>query len=105
MSYTRVLFLPDHVHMVARRHHYRIEQIVGRLKGKASEQLAADARHPFQDLADSSGRRPSPWARKGWNVYLNTDRDICRAVTYVEQNPVKEGKQPQRWSFVTPFGL
>jgi hypothetical protein len=42
------------------------------------------------------------WSAKLWKVYLNS-QDITRAIAYVEQNPVKEGKPRQRWSFVTPF--
>jgi hypothetical protein len=28
---------------------------------------------------------------------------VRRAILYVEDNPLKEGKPRQRWSFVTPF--
>lgn len=29
--------------------------------------------------------------------------DIVRAIGYVEDNPVKEGKPRQNWSFVKPY--
>jgi hypothetical protein len=44
----------------------------------------------------------SPWARNCWKVFLNTDVDIHRAIRYVNDNPTKENKPLQRWSFVTP---
>jgi REP element-mobilizing transposase RayT len=94
--------LPQHVHMVIARHHYRIESVVRLLKAQASAHLEADGRHPF--LAHRrDGALPSPWARKCWKVFLNTDEDITRAIPYVENNPRKEGKRRQRWSFVTPY--
>jgi hypothetical protein len=38
-------------------------------------------------------------------VYLHTEEEVARAVQYVENNPVKDGKRIQKWSFVTPFLL
>jgi hypothetical protein len=49
------------------------------------------------------GSFPSPWARKWWKVFLDDEEDILRAIRYVERNPRKEGKPPQRWSFVVPY--
>ncbi len=91
--------LPEHVHAVIARSRYNIEHVVGQLKGEATKQLNRDGLHPFGRLA----ARPSPWVRKGWNVYLDNDHAIRRAACYVEENPTKEGKPPQRWQFVTPF--
>jgi len=45
------------------------------------------------------GRR----AQNGWKVFLNSVADSERAIRYVENNPVKEGKRPQRWPLVIPF--
>jgi hypothetical protein len=38
-----------------------------------------------------------------WKVFLNNDAEIVRAIQYVQQNPMKEGFRPQKWSFVEPF--
>ena len=38
-------------------------------------------------------------------VYLDTAEDVVRAIRYVENNPIKEGKKPQRWSFVVPYAV
>jgi len=91
--------LPEHVHAVIARSRYQIEHVVGQLKGEATKQLKRDGLHPFGQMAAP----PSPWARKGWNVYLNNDRDIRRGIRYVEENPRREGKPVQDWQFVTPF--
>jgi hypothetical protein len=43
------------------------------------------------------------WASHEWKVYLDSEQSIKAAIHYVEENPVKEGKLKQCWSFVTPF--
>jgi REP element-mobilizing transposase RayT len=94
--------LPEHVHMVVARHQRRIENIVGHLKSFATRQLDEDGLHPFQ--GHDSGRRQSPWVERCWKVYLETPRDIRRAIEYVERNPEKEGKRRQVWSWVREYG-
>jgi REP element-mobilizing transposase RayT len=97
--------LPCHVHMVIRRHRYAIEQVVRLLRQFATGQLLRDGRHPFAGQRTAAGRLPSVWGQDFWKVFLFDEADICRAIRYVEDNPVKEGKRPQRWSFVTPFSV
>jgi REP element-mobilizing transposase RayT len=92
--------LPDHVHLVVARHRYRIEQLVGLLKGDATRQLQDEALHPMAPHVRNGAPLPSPWVRNGWNVFLNTPHDITRAIRYVENNPIKEDRPPQSWSFV-----
>jgi hypothetical protein len=58
--------------------------------------------HPFGDLKEKNGRPPKCFARGQWKVFLDPE-DVLRAIGYVENNPVKEGKKAQRWSFVTPY--
>jgi hypothetical protein len=60
------------------------------LKGRATKQLRAEGIHPESNC----------WARGQWKVFLDSQRDIERAVEYVEINPTKEGLPPQHWSFV-----
>jgi len=91
--------LPEHVHGVLARSRYNIEYAVGQLKGEATKQLLRDGLHPF----GQSGQLPSPWGRKGWKVFLNSDDEVRHAIGYVERNPVKEGKRPQHWPFVEPY--
>jgi REP element-mobilizing transposase RayT len=95
--------LPEHVHMVIDRHDYRAEQMVNLLKGAATRRLVADNLHPFAAHAPADGRPPKCWARGCWKVFLDNETDFARAVRYVEENPVKEGKPRQRWTFVTPL--
>jgi hypothetical protein len=80
-----------------------VEQVVRLLKGEASYQLASDGRHPLALWPHSDGSLPRPWARKCWKVFLDSAEDIERAVRYVENNPMKVGKRPQRWPVVVPY--
>ncbi|MCL2647600.1 MAG: transposase [Phycisphaerales bacterium] len=91
--------LPDHAHLVLTWHPHEARQIIGHLKGRATQALAAANLHPFADLPEPH----TPWAEGGWAVYLFDDADMRRAIQYVENNPLKENKPRQHWSFVTPY--
>ena len=92
--------LPDHVHLVIARHAYRVEQMVNLLKGAATRELLDQGGHSFATRKEPV---PKMWGRGHWKVFLEDDGDIRRSIRYVEQNPVKEGKRVQKWSFVRPF--
>ena len=93
--------LPSHAHFVIARHRYLNETLVRLLKSAATRQLVIDGLHPFQHMSNAT--RPSPWNQKFWQRFLSTEEQIRQRINYVEQNPVKEGKTRQRWSFVKPF--
>ena len=95
--------LPEHVHLVIARHRYRIEQVANLLKGASTRGLVADGLHPLASFAPAEQRPPNMWARGQWKVFLDDPADIRRAIRYVEQNPLKEGKPEQRWQCVTTF--
>lgn len=96
--------LPEHVHVVVARHGRRIERIVGHLKARATHCLRCDGLHPLAAWGGADAAAPSPWGRRAWHVYLDDPRGVARAIGYVRDNPAKEGKRPQNWSFVAPFG-
>jgi REP element-mobilizing transposase RayT len=95
--------LPDHIHLVLRRHRLSVEKLVIQLKGAATRRLVDEGVHPFQDRTNSA--RPAKCFAQGeWKVFLDSEQDIDRAIRYVEKNPLKEGKSRQCWSFVTGCG-
>ena len=98
-----VHILPDHLHMVTCRHRLTAEKLAIQLKGEATERLIADGIHPFQNIRENQGRVPKCFGRGEWKVYLNSVEDILRAIKYVEDNPIKEGKKRQNWPFVSKF--
>jgi REP element-mobilizing transposase RayT len=100
--------LPDHVHLVTGLLPMAPKQFVIQLKGAATRRLLEEGLHPFGlqpgDGTSSGNAAPAKcFARGEWIVLLEAD-DIPRAVRYVEQNPLKEGKPKQHWKFVVPFG-
>ena len=88
--------MPDHVHLVFANHKRKAEALVNQLKSCATKRLTAEGLHPLHG-------KHSPWARHFWNVFLDSDDDVRRAIHYVEQNPIRDGLRPQHWSFVVPF--
>ena len=87
--------LPEHVHLVIGRHPRSIGRIVGHLKTRATQRLSKEKLWPKDGQP--------VWADGAWKVFLDSPEALARAIRYVEGNPAKEGKPPQRWSFVTPL--
>lgn len=85
--------LPEHVHLVIDWTSRDIRKVVSHLKAEATRSLRSQGW--FTDA--------TPWAQRGWNVFLNSHADVLRAIKYVEQNPIREGKHPQHWSCVVPY--
>ncbi len=97
--------LPTHVHLVLDRPRYEVEKARNQLKGQASKALLQKKLHPFPDIIQRNNQPHSPWADEGWDVYLNTPADITRAIRYVQNNPLKEHRPAQPWSFLTPYPI
>jgi REP element-mobilizing transposase RayT len=85
--------LRDHVHAVLEHTDRDIRKVVGHLKSEATRALRA-AGH-FKDQR--------PWVDHGWNVYLDCDADVFRAVDYTNANPTRDGLAPQHWDLVIPY--
>jgi REP element-mobilizing transposase RayT len=95
--------LPDHVHLVIGRHARSARSIVAHLKSMAAKRLRMEGLHPFQAEVELEEQLPSVWVRRCWTVFLNSPADVRRAIRYVENNPLKDGKRKQVWSFVTAY--
>jgi len=94
--------LPGHAHLVIARHPRNIRQIGGHLKARATHQLREERIDPMSDCVQHGQPIPSPWSRNAWNVFIDNDAHFRAAIEYVENNPLKEAKPHQRWSFVVP---
>ncbi|MBL9090141.1 MAG: transposase [Planctomycetaceae bacterium] len=88
--------LPEHVHAVVVRGRATAETIIRHLKSRATQSLI--------ERAEWSRERPV-WGKNGWKVFLNSPAAVHRAVEYVEENPVKEGKRRQNWPVVSTLEL
>jgi len=95
--------LPEHTHLVIARHRYKVEQIANLLKGAATRRLMESNNHPLAAHAKDGKRPPRMWAERRWKVYLDSDDAIENAINYVVDNPIKEGKRLQNWSWLSPY--
>jgi len=91
--------MPEHVHVVVRRHEQDVERMVGHLKGRASKRMEESGVHPMMEFRRGD-EIPSPWAEGCWKVFLDGAGDIERAAKYVEENPLREGMKRQEWYFL-----
>jgi REP element-mobilizing transposase RayT len=95
--------LPDHMHFVVAAHRFDGDEIIACLKRAGTRGMNDESLHPMRTFARSSGKIPTPWAERGWKVKLYTPEQMRSAIRYVEQNPIRAGLRPQRWSFVVPY--
>lgn len=86
--------MPDHVHLLIRRHRDHAETMI--------EALQQTTRQALIEAGNRTLTHPV-WAGPGWKVFLNTPEDIVRVIKYMRDNPVKAGRPPQSWPFVQPY--
>jgi len=87
--------MPDHVHMVIRKHKHNAEEMIDNLRLLSRERLVSDG---FRIL-----EHPTWTGGGGWKVFLDHPDKIRRTNLYVEQNPEKARLPAQSWDFVTPY--
>jgi REP element-mobilizing transposase RayT len=86
--------MPDHVHLLIRKHRDQAEEMVGYFQDDS-----------WKGLMDAQ-LRPSDhpiWVGPGWKVFLNSRADIERTVRYIELNPLKANLPAQAYDFVQPY--
>ena len=84
--------LPEHCHLIIERHEREVGIISAHLKSHATRQLKKEGLWT---------REHSPRGVKYWAVFIDEEMWVSNAINYVRNNPVKEGKPSQNWSFVT----
>lgn len=86
--------LPDHVHLVIRKHRDKAEAMIDNLQRASRLRLvganAVDENHPV-------------WTEGGWKVFLDSPNSIRGRIRYVEANPIRAKLGPQRWPFVVTY--
>ena len=87
--------MPDHVHILIRKHRLSGEDMIQALQGASRTALI--------ESGNRSILHPTWTAGHGWIVFLDTPEDIQRTIGYIEQNPLKIGLPAQKWSFVRPY--
>ncbi len=87
--------MPDHVHMMIRKHKHQAEEMIDNLRTASRSRLVASGCRPPDHPVWTGGG--------GSKVFLDHPEEIRRTIRYIEQNPVKIGRPVQRWSFVTEY--
>ena len=86
--------VPDHVHLVIRKHKHDAEAII--------EHFQSASRLRLSSLGAVPEEHPV-WTKNGWKVFLNSPAAVRQRIQYVNNNPVKEGLSRQHWPFVVPY--
>ena len=86
--------MPDHVHLLIRKHRDRAEEMIERLQSLSRKRLVAAGLRELEHPA---------WTRGGWKVFLDHPDEIRRTIKYIERNPTKNGLPEQRWEFVRAY--
>jgi REP element-mobilizing transposase RayT len=88
------VIMPDHVHLLIRKHRDFAEEMIFNLQEASRLRLRTlglrDVDHPV-------------WGGCGWKVFLDHPDDIRRTVNYIDDNPLKMRLPRQTYDFVTPY--
>jgi REP element-mobilizing transposase RayT len=86
--------MPDHVHVLIRKHRDTAEQMIGRLQNGSMSAMREARRR--------GGEHPV-WGGAGWKVFQDSPEDVRRTIAYIRNNPVKMKLPEQRWGFVKEY--
>lgn len=86
--------LPDHVHVLIRKHKHKAEDMIANLQAISRSRL----RERFGHCAG----RPV-WGGGGWKVFQDHPDDVRRTIAYIKGNPPKHRLPPQQWPFVKEY--
>lgn len=87
--------MPDHVHILIRKHRHLAEEMMENLKVLSRERLVEMGFHaPDHPVWTGGG---------GWKVFLDHPDEVERTIRYIQNNPREIRLPPQSWSFITPY--
>jgi REP element-mobilizing transposase RayT len=87
--------MPDHVHLLIRKHKHTAEEMADRHKAVSRLRLCeADHRTPDH---------PTWCGGCVWHVFLDHPDEVRRTIRYIENNPISLGLPIQRWPFIKPY--
>lgn len=86
--------MPDHVHLILRKHKHTAEQMIENLQSLSRERLIREGHRAWEHPV---------WTVGGWKRFLDRPTAVRRTIKYIEQNPLEIGLPRQQWPFVTPY--
>ncbi|HXG11980.1 MAG TPA: transposase [Gemmataceae bacterium] len=87
--------MPDHVHILIRKHKHPAEDMIDVLKEVSRSRLIAAGYRPTDHPVWTGGG--------GWKVFLDHPEEVRRTIRYIEKNPLSVGLGEQRWPFVQVY--
>jgi REP element-mobilizing transposase RayT len=87
--------MPDHVHVLIRKHKHLGEEMADHLM-QASRAKLIESGHREPTHPTWVGGLP-------WNDFLAHPDDVRRTIGYIERNPILIGLPAQHWPFVLPY--
>lgn len=87
--------MPDHVHLLIRKHRDTAETMIEALKSDSVAACIAAGTHPPGHPVWVGGL--------GWKVFLEHPDEVQRTIRYIEANPTKARMSAQRWPFVQSY--
>ncbi|MBL8796985.1 MAG: transposase [Planctomycetia bacterium] len=84
--------IPDHVHILIRKHKHQSEEMIERLKDASRSRLCLTGHRPEGHPTWTGGI--------GWKVFLDHPDEIRRTIPYIEKNPLPLKLSVQSWPFV-----
>jgi REP element-mobilizing transposase RayT len=87
--------MPDHVHVLIRKHKHHAEQMIENLKTNSRLRLSASS---FR-----TRNHPTWTGGHGWKVFLDHPDEVRRTIGYIERNPLPLGLPIQSWPFVETY--
>jgi REP element-mobilizing transposase RayT len=85
--------MPDHVHLLIRKHKDSAEQMIEKLQSLSRKRLEhlRPAGHPL-------------WTRGGWKIFLDHPDEMWHhTIRYIEENPIRQHLPRQSWPFVVAY--
>ena len=87
--------MPDHIHILIRKHKHQAEEMMNRLKEASRAQLIAQKHRSVIHPTWTDG--------SGWKVFLEHPDEVRRTIRYIDQNPLAISLPAQFWSFVQSY--
>jgi REP element-mobilizing transposase RayT len=87
--------MPDHVHIVIRKHKHCAEQMIAALQESSRLRLCK--------LGHRAANHPVWVGGNGWKIFLDHPQEVRRTILYIEKNPLPLALPIQRWPFIKPY--
>lgn len=89
------VIMPDHVHILIRKHKHLAEEMVANLKRVSAQRLLSTGQAPPNHPVWTGGN--------GWSVFLDHPDEVRRTIRYIEKNPDPLRLPRQLWPFVKEY--